>query len=74
LPKGCKVEDRSISYDKKAQQYQEHVPGADLRNPHRNDAQAWNDRGDAPYKMEKYREAIHWYDKALTLDPSYASA
>ncbi|MEQ8189956.1 MAG: tetratricopeptide repeat protein [Candidatus Eremiobacterota bacterium] len=39
-----------------------------------NDFDAWNNKGNALYKLKKYEEAIKCYDKALEIDPDYAYA
>ena len=34
----------------------------------------WNSKGRAFYILEKYKEAIKCYDKALEIDPNYIDA
>ncbi|MCI2424414.1 tetratricopeptide repeat protein, partial [Candidatus Acetothermia bacterium] len=37
-------------------------------------APAWNNKGIALHKLERYEEAIRCYDKVLEIDPKDASA
>lgn len=39
-----------------------------------NDADAWNNKGNALYNLGNYNEAIECYDRALKIDPKNADA
>jgi tetratricopeptide (TPR) repeat protein len=38
------------------------------------DAEQWLQKGDDYFKLQKYSDAIEYYDKALEIEPKYVSA